>query len=288
MEIKQVNDYAEKEAQRLSERREYYQKLDQDRTKRQLVYNHTTADLALQRRGELNQWINKREEEHNQRIDQKFNIEAQRKAQAFQSHGDILRLQIQEKEEKKRQDLMADKQRNAQERNRMQAANIDHTNMQIAARQADKINYRNQLTNQFEINEKRRLEQYKLTEAERRLNRNNMDENQVRRDAGLMAIGNDHQNSTLDNKILSPRNYPVESQSDNFGQHRRVVSQTDAVPPSNRQFQQKLAAIRASDQTSRNSGRSGSISQVSGTGRYGAKKHDVTNPVTGGPLTNRF
>ena len=232
MEIKHVNDYAEKEAKRLADRRDYYQKLDQDRTKRQLVYNHTTADLALQRRGELNQWINKREEEHNQRIDQKFNIEAQRKAQAFQSHGDILRLQIQEKEEKKRQDQMLEKQRNAAERTRMQAANIDHTNRTIEARQADKIAYRNQLTNQFEINEKRRLEQYKLTEAERRLNLNKLDENAKRRDAGLLGIGNDHQYANLDNKLLSPRNNPSDQQSDNFGHHRRVAS-NDAVPPTN-------------------------------------------------------
>ena len=47
------------------------------------MYNHTTADLAHQKRGELNQWINKREEEHNHRIDEKFSIEANRKAQAF-------------------------------------------------------------------------------------------------------------------------------------------------------------------------------------------------------------
>ena len=49
----------------------------------------------------------------------------------------------------------------------------------MSDRASTKVTYRNQLSQQFEINEKRRMEQYKLTEAERRLNVDHLDQNKI-------------------------------------------------------------------------------------------------------------
>ena len=61
MEIKHVNDYVEREFAQQRERQEYFKKLDNDRSKKQLMYNHTTQDLAIQKRSQLEQWVGKRE-----------------------------------------------------------------------------------------------------------------------------------------------------------------------------------------------------------------------------------
>ena len=85
---------------------------------------------------------------------------------------------------------------------------------------------------------------------------------------------------------MSPRS----QQSMPFSGHRRVQSTVDNLQPTNTAFQQNLKAIRGAggNQTSRQSGRNGSISSTSGYTRYAATKAEVTNPITGGPLTNRF
>ena len=90
--------------------------------------------------------------------------------------------------------------------------------------------------------------------------------------------------------MLSPR-ANLGQQSGPFSQHRRVQSQVDGLqPPSNHAFQQNLKVIRGAgaDQTSRMSGRNGSVSSTSGYTRHASTKPDVTNPITGGPLTSRF
>ena len=221
-----------REEEREQKYRDYYQKLNQyQNNNMERFHQYMTRDNKDIERAN---WIDKNVAEQNSLLAQKEEYERYLKQMNIRSTNETLRLQMEEKE-RSRQSALEEQRRQAEEHKRRVEESLRLEQERELQKRMAKMQYNEDLSTQKTIWNDIQLSQYKLSEHEKKLNRNMIDEKATLQRGGAQILKNTGTNPITGNAINSYE----ENMQKFFGSDSQ-----SKTPPPNRQDKQNLDNAR--------------------------------------------
>lgn len=227
-----------REEEREQKYRDYYQKLNQyQNNNMERFHQYMTRD---QKDIERANWIDKNVAEQNSLLAQKEEYEKYLKQMNIRSTNETLRLQMEEKE-RQRQMALEEQRRQAEDHKRRVEESLRLEQERELQKRLAKMQYNEDLSTQKTIWNDIQLSQYKLSEHEKKLNRNMIEEKATLQRGGAQILKNTGANPITGNGINSYE----ENMQKFFGSD----SQSKTPPPNRLEKQNFETARKGSGQS---------------------------------------
>ena len=227
LDIELMRQRKQREEEREQKYRDYYQKLNQHQNNNMERFNqYMTRDNKEIERA---MWIDKNVVEQNSLLAQKEEYEKYLKQMNIRNNNETLRMQMEEKE-RLRQMAVEEQRRHAEEHKRRVEDSLRLEQEREIQKRMAKMQYNEDLSTQKTIWNDIQLNQYKLSDNEKKLNRNMIDEKATLQRGGAQILRNT-------GNIANPANNPgngVSSYEENMQKFFGSDSQSKTPPP-NRQ-----------------------------------------------------